>query len=90
MPFRDLNEEQFIDLYKEILNYNPMETSSILKVTELKILFEIAKGLRDLNRRLQEGIYLENPEEQQERITSQVLAILKTQSLNSKPTEAKE
>jgi hypothetical protein len=77
MPIRDLNEEQFVKLYSEIFNLDQDSDPFEFKVAELKIMFEIAKELRDLNRRLQDGIYIENPEEQQERITAQVLAILK-------------
>lgn len=77
MPIQDLNEEQFVKLYREILYLNQDSSPWKFKVTELKLMFEIAKELRDLNRRLQDGIYMENPEEQQERISAQVLAILK-------------
>lgn len=77
MPIQDLNEEQFVKLYREILYLNQDSSPWEFKVTELKLMFEIAKELRDLNRRLQDGIYMENPEEQQERISAQVLAILK-------------
>jgi hypothetical protein len=80
MPIRDLNEEQFVEIYKEILDLDDYEdTENVIrdaKIIQLKVLFEIAKELRDLNRRLQDGVYMENPEEQQERITAQVLAIL--------------
>jgi hypothetical protein len=81
MPFRDLNEEQFAKLYQEVLYLDQDSSPYQFKVAELKIMFEIAKELRDLNRRLQEGIYMENPEEQQERITDQVLAILKKEKI---------
>jgi hypothetical protein len=76
MPFRDLNEEQFIALYKEILELNNYEYRDSMddaaKILQLKVMFEIAKELRDLNRRLQDGIFIENPEEMQERIKKEV------------------
>jgi hypothetical protein len=84
MPIRDLNEEQVVKLYREILNLDQDSSPWQFKVTELKIMFEIAQELRDLNRRLQDGVYMENPEEQQERITAQVLAILNKNKEESK------
>ena len=87
MPLRDLNEEAFIKLYREVLDLDQDSQPYRFKVTELKIMFEIAKELRDLNRRLQEGIYMENPEEQQERITAQVLSILNTAKASEAKTE---
>lgn len=86
MPLHDLNEEQFVKLYRDVLDLDEDSPAFRFKIAELKIMFEIAKELRDLNRRLQDGVYMENPEEQQERITAQVLAIIKN---NPKEEEKK-
>lgn len=83
MPFHDLKEESFTELYKEILNVE--HSDHYTKVLQLKVLFEIARELRDLNRRLQDGIYIEDPEEMTERIRNEVANQIA--SKNQKPTK---
>ncbi len=58
MPFRDLTEEAFLDLYKEVLSYAEWELTGdqMMKLTELKIKYEIAKQLKELNERLRDGL----------------------------------
>jgi hypothetical protein len=81
MPFKDLNEEQFVKIFKDILDLDvhrgPLESDRVVEVIKLKILFEIANELRNLNRRLQDGIYFENTEELQERVKAEVISALK-------------
>lgn len=67
-----------MDLYKEILQLDidsPTHLNNASKILQLKLLFHITEELRDLNRHLGDGIYIENEEEMEERIKKIVLSV---------------